>query len=373
MSRTEQGTSAGGAVMDIADVRKAIAWQAEHLIRADAPNTARVIRAELAILETDTALARRIIDWQGLTLGDALPLRVAAGLHHLVLSGEDRGLEPVYGGDTTDQDAVDAIVADLAIRYDERLLPWLDGPPQTNEAGRSASIMAGLLWLSGCPGADLGARFALYEIGASAGINTMMARYKYDLGGVQTGPRQSAMSIVPEWRGDPPPPNPVEIVSIRGCDIEPVDLADPEQALRLKAYIWPDARQRMARMDVAIALAATAPPNLVRQDAADFVRAMLAEPQEAGVTRTLFHTIMWQYLPDSTRDEITAMMGEAGSRASAERPLAWLSLETNRQTFNHELHVRYWPHEASGISQPVLLAQAHPHGAWVEWFGPRES
>jgi len=369
MAQTQGAVQAGGAVMDIADVREAIAWQAEHAANSGAPSTARVVRAELAILETDTALARRMTNWAGLTLRDAMPLRVSAGLHHLVLTGEDTRLEKVYAGLTTDQDAVDAIVADMASRYDARLLPWLDGPPQTNEAGRSASIMAGLLWLSGRRGADLGPRFAMYEIGASAGINTMMARYRYDLGGVEVGPSLSRMKITPEWRGDPPPGNPVEIVSISGCDIHPVDLADPEQALRLKAYIWPDARERMARMDAAIALAGMAPPDLVQQDAADFVRDMLAEPQDAGVTRTLYHTVMWQYLPDPTREAIIGMMEEAGTQASSERPLAWLSLETNRQTFNHELHVRYWPNEDPGGSKPVLLAQAHPHGAWVEWFG----
>ncbi len=39
------------------------------------------------------------------------------------------------------------------------------------------------------------------------------------------------MRIVPEWRGDPPPAGEVEIVSIRGSDVAPVDLADPAEAL----------------------------------------------------------------------------------------------------------------------------------------------
>ena len=55
----------------------------------------------------------------------------------------------------------------------------------------------------------------------------------------------------------------------------------------------------------------------------------------------------------------------AGAAATAERPLAWIALETNRETFAHELRVRYWP----GGGEAVHLANAHPHGAWVEWFG----
>ena len=221
-------------VMEIADVREAIEWQARHSESAGAPCTARVIRAELAILETDSATGRRMANWQGLSLADAMPLRIAGGLHWLYLSGEDRRLEPVYGGLLTDQGAIDAIVADMAVKFDARLMPWLDGPPQTNEAGRSASVMAGLLWLSG----RLGPRFELNEIGASAGVNTMMGRYFYDLGGTTAGPSLSRMRIAPEWRGSPPPANPVEIVAARGCDRAPVDLTDPDQALKLKAYVW---------------------------------------------------------------------------------------------------------------------------------------
>lgn len=352
---------ASQSIMDITDVRQAIGWQADHAERADAPNTARIIRAELAILDTDTGLARRMNNWAGLSLEDAMPLRVAGGLHWLFLSGADRRLEPVYAGLMTDQTAIDGIVAELAQQFDAPLMVWLDSPPQTNEAGRSASIIAGLLWLS----ERLGPRFELNEIGASAGVNTMMERYFYDLGGVTVGPEDSPMRIVPEWRGPSPPEGEVEIVSIRGCDVAPVDLSNPDEALRLKAYVWADAQERMARIEAAIALAADRQPDLVQMDAGDFVRERLAAPQEEGVTRVLYHSVMWQYLPTATREAITAAMESAGAAASAERPLGWLRLETNRQTFKHELTARYWP----GGAEPVLLSEAHPHGAWVDWHG----
>jgi hypothetical protein len=290
-----------------------------------------------------------------------MPLRIAGGLHWLCLTGVDRRLEPVYAGLLTDQSAIDAIVADMAVKYDARLMPWLDGPPQTNEAGRSASIMAGLLWLS----QRVAPRFELNEIGASAGINTMMGRYRYDLDGVTAGPGLSRMTIAPEWRGPPPPGGKVEIVAAQGCDVAPVDLADPAQALRLKAYVWPEATERMARLDIAIAMAGRAAPELVKMDAAAFVQERLAAPQEPGVTRVLFHSIVWQYLPEATQQAITGAMEAAGAKATAERPLAWVALETNRETFKHELWVRYWP----GGAEAVKLAEAHPHGAWVEWLG----
>lgn len=352
---------ADGGVMAITDVREAIAWQADHAEKAGAPCTARAVRAQLALVDTRTELARRIREWPGLSLEDALPLRVAAGFHWLCLTGADLRLEPIYSGALTDQAAIDTLVAAVAMEWDSKLLPWLGHPPQTNEAGRSASFMAALLWLS----ERLGPRFEMNEIGASAGVNTMIERYRYDLGGVTAGPADSPMRIAPEWRGPPPPANEVEIVAIRGCDVAPVDLSDPAEALRLKAYVWPDAAERMVRIEAAARLAAERPPLLERKDAGTFVEERLAAPQEPGVTRILYHSIVWQYLLESTRRGITAVMERAGEQATAGKPLAWVRLETNRATFRHELTVRYWP----GGGEPVMLAEAHPHGAWVEWLG----
>lgn len=346
--------------METADVRGGIAWQADHADRAGAPITGRIVRATLAILDTDTELARRMAYWPaGRVLEDAMPLRIAGGLHWLHLTGAEPRLAPIYAGEASDQAAVDAIVAAVAATWDAKLAPWLDGPPQTNEAGRSSSIMAGLLWL----GRRLGPRFDMNEIGASAGVNTMMERYCYCLGGVEVGPADSPMRLVPEWRGPPPPAGEVEIVAIRGCDKAPVALSDPAESLRLKAYVWADMPERMGRLDAAARLAAHQPPLLERKDAGVFVEERLAAPQRAGVTRVLYHSVMWQYLPQATRRAIAAAMEQAGARATAERPLAWIRLETNRETFRHELSVRYWP----GGAEAAILGEAHPHGAWVIW------
>ncbi|WP_240481466.1 DUF2332 domain-containing protein [Novosphingobium fuchskuhlense] len=344
--------------MEGRDVAAAIAWQADHAANNGAPCTARVVRAQLALLGGETETGRRVANWPGIPLEDALPLRLAGGFHHLVLTGADTRVSAVYRGDVTDQVEVDALIVDLTRRYDGALLPWLDGPPQTNEAGRSASIMAALLWLS----PRLGPRFELNELGASAGVNTMMERYRYDLGGTAVGPQGSPMQIRPEWRGPAPVLAPVEITSIQGCDRAPVNLADPAQALRLKSYVWAEVTERMARIDAAIRLAIEHAPDLVQMDAGDWVDQRLAAPLEAGTTRVFYHSIVWQYLPPETRARITRAItsaGEAGQR------LAWIMLETNRETFRHELTVRHWP----GGGEPVRLGEAHAHGAWVAWHG----
>ena len=108
--------------------------------------------------------------------------------------------------------------------------------------------------------------------------------------------------------------------------------------------------------------------DLVKQDAGEFVTEFLAQPQPEGTTRAMFHSIMWQYMPHATQDAISAAYEAAGARATVEKPLAWVSLETDPATFRHELKVRYWDGE-NGTGEPVLLSHAHPHGAWVEWIG----
>ena len=339
----------------------AFANQVAYCEAAGASVTARVVGAIKALLERGTrgALLDAVRGWQGAPLADALPLRVAGGLHALHLAGAEPELSRIYADEPGLDDA--AIVAAAIHRHQAALLPWLDGPPQTNEAGRSANFIAAMLWLAeqGLP-----PRFECLEIGSSAGINLMIDRYHYDLAGVQVGPEPGAIQFRPKWKGDPPPNRAIEIVSTRGCDVAPVDLTDPAQALRLKAYIWPEHSLRFERMAAAVAEAAKSPPDLVQLNAADFIEAELAKPQAPGVTRVLMHSIVWQYVPEEQQARVTAAMEDAGARATAERPLAWIALEANRTVHLHELVVRFWP----GGSEPALLARAHPHGASIDWL-----
>lgn len=350
-------------------VAEGIGWQADHCAHNNAPATSRIVRAQIALLDGPSAVGRTLREWPATNgsavLEGAVPLRLAGGFHHLHLTGAEGALWPVYRQEVTEQALVDALVADVVARHDEALLGWFDSPPQTNEAGRSASFMAGLLWLSAH---GVGPRFALNELGASAGINTMMERYHYDLGGVQAGPAASPMQIKPEWRGPPPPAAPVEIISIKGCDQRPQDLSDPASALRIKSYVWPENCDRVARMDAAIALAAQRAPDVVQADAADWVEAVLATQQESGTTRVIHHSIVWQYIPSPAQHRITHAIETAAASATAERPLVWMMLETNRATFAHELTVRVWDGDVHR-GQAHLLGSAQAHGAWVDWLG----
>lgn len=341
-------------------VATAFANQVAYCEAASAHVTARVCGGIGAVLASEATgeLLDRVRSWPGAPLADALPLRVAGGLHALHLSGAASALGPIYRGEPAD-DAV--VIAQVIAAHEAALLPWLDGPPQTNEAGRSANFIAAMLWLAeqGLP-----PRFECLEIGSSAGINLMLDRYAYDLGGVRVGPEDAVMRFVPAWHGATPPAREIAIVSTKGCDVAPVDLTDPAEALRLKAYIWPEHTVRFERMDAAIRAAFERKPDLVQATAADFVEAQLAKPQQLGTTRMLMHSIVWQYVPADQQARVTAAMEAAGAKATPERPLAWVMVEADRTVHRHKLTVRYWP----GGGEEVQLAWSHPHGADVEWL-----
>jgi len=341
-------------------VREAYANQIAYCRNNDATVTARIVAGIADLLDQSDpgAFLARIRGWQGAALADAVPLRSAGALHGLHLSGRAPELAPLYIG----EQANDRVVLGDAIRaHDAFLMPWLDGPPQTNEAGRSSSFIAGMLWLAA---QGLPTRFECLEIGSSAGINLMIDRYRYDLGGVTVGPDDPVMAFAPEWRGPPPPDRTIAFTSLKGCDVAPLDLADPAQALRLRSYVWPEHAVRFDRIEAAIAGAQAKAPDLMKMSAADFVEQQLAVPQAEGTTRVLMHSIVWQYVPQDQQQRITRAMEACGAKAGPDRALAWIALEADRTLLRHSLVVRFWP----GGDAPRLLAAAHAHGAWIEWL-----
>ncbi len=345
----------------IMNVTETFANQVAYCRHNDAPITARVSEAIINVIDHDTQFGAAVLGWAGDPILDALPLRCTAAFHALNLQGKAPALKELYKGDPAAMGNAEALIRSELLRHDAALLPWLDGPPQTNEAGRSSSFVAALHWLADKVVPD----FELLEIGSSAGMNLLIDRFCYDLGGVTSGPTDGPVMIRPEWQGSPPPANPFSVKSVKGCDIAPIDVRDPEAANRLRAYIWPEARERFARLDAGIAMISERPVDLEQADAADWVEAQFALPQTQGTTRVLMHSIVWQYLPSRTQARIRAAIANAGAAADTNRPLAWITLETNRSTFRHELKVRYWP----GGAEPLLLGEAHAHGAWVKWLG----
>ena len=337
--------------------RQAFEIQRFYCEKMAAPIYARLCGAITTGLTRDSRTGAAVLDWAGEPTRDALPLRLIGGLHALVLAGADAWLTEVFAGAVTDGAGVADRINAALVAHDDAVLPWLDGPPQTNEPARSAALMVGLLEIARRHGPKLD----LLEIGSSAGLNLLIDRFGFDLGGVKVGPADAPVLIAPEWRGEPSAPTPIEIVRVRGCDVQPLDATDPVVAARLQAYVWAETPARAERLRGAIAMLRDRGVDLVRADAADWLEARLAEPQEAGVTRVLMHSVVWQYLPGAVGDRIRAGMKAAGERATPDRPLAWVMMEPDRAFAHQVVQVRSWP----GHDRWDAIATVHAHGTWV--------
>jgi hypothetical protein len=237
---------------------------------------------------------------------------------------------------------------------------FLKSPPQTNEVGRSAVLLGGFLTIA----KETGLPLRLLEIGASAGLNTVWDRFRYQFGGVAWGDPQSAVTLTPDWAGPLPPLDAkLRIVERRACDVAPIDLEDPVQRLRLRAYVWADQRDRLTRLDGAIGIARASGLKVEQADAADWVHARLGEGAQPCAT-VLYHSIMWQYMPAETQAAIKANLNTAGGRATEASPLAWLRFESSPPDSPPELTLTLWPGP-----REFRLAVAHPHGSRIRWLG----
>ena len=345
--------------MSLENVLRSVNRQAVACRRLGSPMTAAVCDAIAEHLPSARpAPLRRMQEWPGDPWADALALRLCAGLHFLVLSGTDKALAAAYAARETDPRALWPVLEPVLVRHGDMLSSWLDNAPQTNEVARSAIIMPALLALARPYRAPL----ALFEIGASAGLNLIPERYHYRYGSATWGDPSAPVRLAPELRGAVPDlRGGLVIVERAGGDHAPVDLEDPVARLRLQAYVWADQPERLERCRAAIDLARAAGVRVERRDAADFVERVLAEPPRDAVT-VIFHTVVWQYLAEPTRSRIQAALASAADRP-ADAPVGWVRFEAGGGVPPAQLIVTTWPGE-----QETVLAEGDFHGRWLDWY-----
>lgn len=341
-----------------ADIRTAFIWQARGCRTMGAPFNGRLMDVLAAILDRETSTGRAVLDWAGDPYADALMMRLGGGLNALVRDGQLPELAACYPPNPAPDDAVFATALTQALA-DDRLLNWLTSAPQTNEVARSGVLMAGMLVVAQATRLPL----ALFELGASAGLNLNLDRFGYDLGGKRFGDLASPLQLAPAWKGPPPPDTRITVASRRGVDLSPLDASDAATQARLLAFVWPEQLARIERLQAAIDIATRFPPPLEKADAADWVEAHV-RPAE-GVTTLVYHSIAHQYFPASVKARIAAHMDKVGATASAAAPLAWLRYEVDspEEAVAPSVRLRLWP------GGDHLLGSAHPHGASVRWTG----
>lgn len=291
----------------------------------------------------------------------AVPLRLLGGLHRLVLDGRAPLLRRWYPstGGSWDAEAAWPEIEGVAAEHADALRAALRQPPQTNEVGRSAALIGGLLRANN----ESGFPIRLFEIGSSAGLNLRADHYRYRFADGQWGPGDSPVTIEDAWRGTLPPDGGVRIVERHGFDIAPIDVTAADGELTVLSFVWPDQTARLERLRGAVEVARRVPARLQRLSAADAVAGLALA---AGALTVLWHSITWQYLTHEERDAVRARVRALGEQADDRSPFVHLTLEPARDapdaSIRFLVRARRWPG-----GELEILGECHPHGPPVQW------
>ena len=196
------------------------------------------------------------------------PTVILAALHDLALARRAPALAAAYAA--ADGDAAAGAAIDTLLRMTDSVVAIAARrKTRASETGRCAVLYPAIAEAARRAGANA---VGLIDVGCSAGLNLNVDRVgiRYSNGqslGDPSSPVQMSSSIV----GARPIPTREmpEVVARVGVDLDPVDVTDADDARWLRACLWPDQPERIARLEAEMGLAATAPPLLLRGDAVE--------------------------------------------------------------------------------------------------------
>lgn len=292
---------------------------------------------------------------------DATPLRYLATGHRLALAGHAPQLAqhfPSCGGTWDGADpTADFLHTVDAHRHD--FVVGLTHQVQTNEVGRAVPLVCGLGYIQ----QRFGLPLRLLELGASAGLLSRSPWYRVDTGSAACGPLDSPVQLGPEWFTKAPAqlPASLDIADQAAADLSPIDVAPPGGRLAIQSFVWPDQLERIERLRAALTVADEHPLHVERADAGAWLSRHVEEHLPAHTATVVFHTIVWQYLPATTRDHLRRTLAAASVHATVQNPLCWLRMEPATPT-HADLRLTVWP---SG--EELHLADVGYHGSGLDW------
>lgn len=293
---------------------------------------------------------------------DAIPLRLAAAIHRIVLDGKDDRIGRHYPsvGGTPGKDYSADFIAYMRDHIEE-IDSALTEQVQTNEIGRSVVPLVLTHWLT-----NFGIRSCDFlELGASAGLNMNFDHYYASYESLRMGDATSKVRFMGDWFADSPdvPKKSALIHTRRGVDISPLDIRNNEERTRLLSFIWPDQKKRFQRTTDAIAIAQKFPVVIDQQSADVWLAHQL--PQHLDQPTIVFHSIVWQYLGRDVQNHMRTTLQHNGSQRTPETPLIWARMEPAGETA--DVRVTMW--DGTEPPQEYLLCEIGYHGQNMKWIG----
>lgn len=282
-------------------------------------------------------------------------LRLLAGVQRLVLRRVTPELTMYYpnlGGTASPEHAWADVEPVLRAHFAE-LQEALQLAPQTNEVGRSAALLIGLFDVVRRAGT---ARIRLLEVGASAGLNLLVDRYRFSGEGWSYGPIDSPLHLSDVSIGAVQPAG-FSIVDRRGCDLSPVDAGTVEGRLRLTSFVWPHDLHRHERLRAALQVAQAHPVQVDAAAGSDWLQQQLADTPDPGVLTVVWYSVTRQYWPLQEIRAVDAAIAQARRRL----PLATVCMESPVSAADSTPVRGFRPAELTvQLSRPAGEADPHP-------------
>jgi hypothetical protein len=340
-------------------IAERLRWQAEWCDRLGSPLYTQILRAVARDVEQGGPAWELLAGRESEPAQAFLALRVLGAVHRLVLSGQLPELAALYpsAGGTVDLARAPGLFVEVLGQHAGAVREHLDRPVQTNEVSRCTGLIGGFLLVAH----ETQFPLAVFEVGASAGLNLRFDRYRYSSGGAIWGDPKSAVSFDDVFESSTPPlDGTLEVIKRRGCDRSPLDPHSEADRLTLMSYLWPDQSGRFERLQAALEIAARDSVVVEQASAAEWAEQVLAEPRP-GTAAVIFHSVVLPYLSADEGSAFHDAITSAGARATVDAPLAWLFLEPGEE--EADVRLMLWPG-----GEQRLLARAGFHSSRVRWL-----
>lgn len=280
-------------------------------------------------------------------------------VHFLLLKGKEHYLREFYPSIVEKpRNVEESFLAfkDFCRQFSDEIIPLLQEKLlQTNEVRRCSYLFPTFQHIFDVVGKPL----ALIEIGTSAGLQLLWDQYSYSYGTNEVfGNKESTLHITAEVRGHKTPnlQDFIPPVATRiGIDLHPIDLRDGENALWLKALIWPEHHERQELFEKGTDYVKTNELRLIQGNGVELLHDVSKEfPREYAIC--VFHTHVANQMPSEAKTRLLEQI----SRIGAEREI--FHLYNNIQ--DRYLHLDYY---LDGKEYKNVVGETEGHGRWFTW------
>ncbi|MCC6376363.1 MAG: DUF2332 domain-containing protein, partial [Microbacteriaceae bacterium] len=226
---------------------------------------------------------------------------------------------------------------------------------QTNEPRRCAALIAALGLIE--------EPISLIEIGASAGLCMQPDRYSYQFGEARLDPVSGPSRLLIESASSSSVPIPSAMPNIAwraGVDLNPLNVLNDTDVKWLETLVWPEQRDRLERVRLAIEIARLDPPRIIKADALLGLKQLLElAPSESRIVVSTPAVLV--YLPYLKRMELVEEI--------VSRDIDWISLDALRVLPEVDAKLqdpKPFQFTLSMNSNP--LANVGAHGQFIEWI-----